>query len=108
MQSRTTIQLSTELRQELRTLAARRDVSYQELLSDMVSVFKELDREKTVISIPRGLARRIEDSIQDTDFTSVSEYVTFVLRTVLMESGGKASLDNEEVVREKLRALGYI
>ena len=46
MENRTTIQITEDLRKQLKVLAARRDISYQELLQDMISVFKELNQEK--------------------------------------------------------------
>ena len=107
MENRTTIQLSESLRQELRVLAAKRDISYQELLSDMVSVFKELDREKTIISIPKKLASKIEENIKDTDMRSDSEYVTFILRMILSEKGTVDELDAEKI-KDKLKNLGYL
>ena len=107
MENRTTIQLSESLRQELRVLAAKRDISYQELLSDMVSVFKELDREKTIISIPKKLANKIEENIKDTDMRSDSEYVTFILRMILSEEG-KVDESDAEKIKDKLKNLGYL
>ena len=77
MEDRTTIQVSEKLRKELRMLAAKRDLSYQELLSDMISVFKELDKEKTIVSIPGGLAEKIKTQVKETDISSISEYIAF-------------------------------
>jgi len=107
MKDRTTIQLSESLRKELRVLASKRDVSYQDLLSDMISVFRELDREKTIVSIPTRLADRINDNIKDTDMSSLSEYITFVLRMILAEKPEKMDID-EKRIKEKLQRLGYI
>ena len=42
MDNRTTIQVTEDLRKELKVLAAARDESYQKVLKDMVEVFKEL------------------------------------------------------------------
>jgi len=110
MKNRTTIQISENLRKELRILAAKRDLSYQELLKDMISVFKELDKEKTIISIPKMLAEKVNDQIKKTDFTTISEYTTHVLREVLSESieKEKISKDDEEKVKKRLKKLGYI
>ena len=107
MENRTTIQLSESLRKELRILAAKRDVSYQELLKDMISVFQELDKEKTIVSIPKRLADRIRENIKETDISSVSEYTTFVLRTVLSENVD-IKQSNEEKIKQKLKNLGYL
>ena len=110
MENRTTIQVSEDLRKQLKVLAARRDISYQELLKDMISVFKELDREKTIISIPALLAGKINEKIQKTDFSSVSDYTSFVLRQMLIETVDKRriSSSDEEKIKDKLKKLGYL
>ncbi len=107
MQNRTTIQLSTDLRKQLRELAAKRDENYQELLQDMISVFKELDKDKTIISLPKQLADKVKEKIKDTDFSSVSGYTTFLLRLMLYEEAKKEKVD-EKKIKERLNALGYI
>lgn len=108
MENRTTIQLSEDLRKELRILASKRDISYQELLNDMISVFKELDKEKTIISIPTQLSGKIKQKIRNTDIKSVSEYVVFILRLILSEESIKMSKGDEEKVKQRLRNLGYL
>ncbi|MFH1505711.1 MAG: hypothetical protein ABIE94_01845 [archaeon] len=108
MKDRTTIQISEELRKELRVLASRRDLSYQELLKDIISVFKELDKEKTIVSIPSKLAERLHNQIKDTDFRSISEYITFVLRLILSERQEAFTEKDEEKIKKRLRALGYL
>jgi Arc/MetJ-type ribon-helix-helix transcriptional regulator len=107
LENRTTIQISEELRKELRILASKRDVSYQEILHDMVSVFKELDKERSIVSVPKSLKEKVEKKIQDTDMKSVSEYVTFLLRMILAEDSVKKETD-ESRIKEKLRKLGYL
>lgn len=110
MDERTTIQVPAKLRKELRILASKRDISYQELLKDMISIFKELDREKTIISIPKGLSKRIENQIENTDIKSVSEYVTFVLRLILSENADKINISKKEaeLIKNRLKSLGYL
>ncbi len=107
MDNRTTIQVSEKLRKELRELASKRDISYQELLDDMISVFKELDRERTVVSIPKNISERIRVNIKGTDIKSVSEYTTFILRMILAEKADMNSNDAEEI-KKKLKSLGYL
>ncbi len=107
MEDRTTIQISENLRKELRILASQRDKNYQELLKDMISVFRELDKEKTIISIPSKLSSKIEEKIKNTDIKTVSEYITFLLRMVLSEEG-KVKDINEKKIKERLKKLGYI
>ncbi len=107
MENRTTIQVSEDLRKQLRVLASERDMSYQELLEDMVSVFKEMDNDMTVISIPKKLADRLEEKIERTDFKNVSEYVAFILRLMLYEEALKTDVD-EQRIKQRLKELGYI
>ena len=108
MDNRTTIQISENLRKELRILASMRDVSYQELLEEMVSVFKELDSSKTIISIPTKLGEVIQKNIKGSDFKSLSEYVTFLLRLMLIEEGVSHDDKNLKKIRKRLRGLGYL
>lgn len=107
MQNRTTIQISEKIRKELRTLAAERDENYQELLGDMISVFRELDKDKTIISIPKGLAEKIKQTTKGSDFSSISEYATFILRLMIYEEAKKEKID-EKAIKQKLKSLGYI
>ena len=74
---------------------------------------EKIDEKKyTTISIPTPLAEKIKKRIQGTGFTSLSSYVTYVLREVI--SGVKEkneevfSKEDEERVKERLRALGYL
>lgn len=62
----------------------------------------------TSTSIPASLFKRVKKHIKGTGFTSVSGYVTYILREIV--SGGRTkSVDkDQERVKERLRALGYI
>ena len=68
----------------------------------------------TTVSIPITLYNRIRDLIKDTGFTSVSQFVTYVLREVVasMEREKIESMEVSEEERkrivEKLKKLGYI
>jgi len=66
----------------------------------------------TTISIPTPLAEKIKKQIKGTGFTSLSSYVTYVLREVISgiekESDHTFSKEDEERVKERLRALGYL
>ena len=71
------------------------------------------DSKYTTVSIPTALAAKIKGRIEGTGFTSVSDYVTYVLREVLasLEEEDKEkpfSKEEEEKVKERLRALGYL
>ena len=68
----------------------------------------------TTVSIPITLYRRIKELIKDTGFTSVSQFVIYVLREVISsmeEEKIKGEAVNEEEKKriiERWRKLGYI
>ena len=70
------------------------------------------DKKFTTVSIPTPLADKIKKRIEGTGFTSLSSYVTYVLREVISnmeeETEEAFSKEDEEKVKERLRALGYL
>ena len=65
----------------------------------------------TTISIPMPLADKIKKQIKDTGFTSLSSYVTYILREVLSTGEEKdevLSKEDKERIKNKLRSLGYL
>ncbi|RLF14725.1 MAG: hypothetical protein DRJ97_05735 [Thermoprotei archaeon] len=67
----------------------------------------------TTVSIPIVLYNRIKELIKDTGFTSVSQYVTYVLREVIAaheEAKATEPFTEEDRQRiiDKLRKLGYL
>jgi len=71
------------------------------------------ERKYTTVSIPKPLYDKIKKRIEGTGFTSVSDYVVYVLRELLasLEEGENEEPFTEkegEKIKEKLRALGYI
>ena len=63
------------------------------------------------VFISRELYSRIEQRIRETGFGSVDEYVIFVLEEVIKEEGeGETAFnkEEEEEVKKRLRALGYL
>lgn len=68
----------------------------------------------TTVSIPKPLAEKIKERMKGTGFSSVSSYVTYVLRQVLSsieeEQRSKQAFtkEEEEKVKQRLRDLGYI
>lgn len=70
------------------------------------------DKKFTTVSIPTPLADKIKKRIEGTGFTSLSSYVTYVLREVISnmeeEKEEAFSKEDEEKVKERLRALGYL
>ncbi len=68
-----------------------------------------VEQKYTTVSIPKPLYDKIKKAIEGTGFTSVSDYVVFVLREVLSAEsmGNSIGKNEEEIVKEKLRSLGY-
>ena len=70
-----------------------------------------MDKEFTSVSIPTSLHKQIEKAIQGTEFRSVASYVVKVLRESLSKEKPASEVfdkDEEEKVKERLKALGYI
>ena len=70
------------------------------------------EKDKVTLKIPRELYEKLKEMIEDTGFSSVTEFIVFVMRT--LASGGKLKEDDklteEEIkaVRDRLRRLGYL
>ena len=74
---------------------------------------KERQKKFTTVSIPTHLFKKVEERIKGTGFTSVSSYVTYVLREIVAEEEEEEAeepftKEDEERVKARLRALGYI
>jgi len=67
---------------------------------------------RRTIEIPESLFERVEAKIKGTGFQSVSDYVIQVLREKLGNDGSEQppgyTKEEEEKVKERLRALGYL
>lgn len=77
---------------------------------------REPDRTDS-IDLPERLVARLEDRVRRTEFDSSAEYATYVLGTVLyhVENGSVDDVDgepvddpDEDVLRDRLEALGYL
>ena len=70
------------------------------------------EKEGKAVLLSAELYGRIEERVKATGFGSVDEYVTFVLEEVLKEEGEEGerafSKEEEEEVKKRLRALGYL
>ena len=65
----------------------------------------------TEVLIPTSLFEKIRERIKGTGFSSVSGYVTYVLKEVLSEEEEEKevfSKEDEEKIKARLKALGYI
>lgn len=63
--------------------------------------------DRVTIGIPRSLYRKIEEKIAGTSFSSVEEYIIKKLENEFPEEP-VYSKEEEELIRERLRRLGYI
>ena len=69
---------------------------------------KEKEQKKAVF-LPDGLYEKIEERVNNTEFNSVDEYVIFVMEEVLKDEDEPAlSEEDEEEVKKRLKALGYL
>jgi len=67
--------------------------------------------EKKNVPIPARIYDAIDQRVRETEFNSVEEYVTFVLEEVLKDEDEEEpvfSAEDEEEVKKRLRALGYL
>lgn len=67
----------------------------------------EENSERASIRIPRSLYRKIEEKIAGTSFSSVEEYIVSKLENEF-PAEPVYSKEEEEMIRERLRRLGYI
>jgi len=70
-----------------------------------------MDKEFTTISIPTSLYKKIEEAVKGSEIGSVANYVSKVLRESLSKDEAAPevfSKEDEEKVKERLKALGYI
>ncbi len=70
-----------------------------------------MEKEFTSVSVPTALVKEIEAAIKGTEIGSVSSYLVKVAHEALAKGEAKAevfSQEDEEKVKERLKALGYI
>jgi len=69
------------------------------------------EKKFTSVSIPMPLFEKINERIKDAGFVSVSAYVTYVLREVVLEEEKEEqalSQEDEQRIKKRLRNLGYL
>ena len=69
-----------------------------------------MKEEKKVVAMPIELYGKIQQRIAGTDFSSVDDYVIFVLEEIVREEEPERALSekDEKEVKKRLRSLGYI
>ncbi len=66
--------------------------------------------EYTTVSIPKELADRVDETIEGTSFTSTSDLVRFLLRSIVVQHQAEGQLTESEFaeITDQLRDLGYL
>jgi len=70
-----------------------------------------MDKDYTPVEIPTDLYKQIEEKISHSDVSSVADFITTLLKEKLSDDqseGGSLSSNDEEKVKERLKALGYM
>lgn len=64
----------------------------------------------TTVSIPKDLAERVEESLEGTSFTGVSDLVKFLLRSLAARYEENGRLTEAEMleIADRLKDLGYL
>ncbi|MFC7080449.1 MULTISPECIES: ribbon-helix-helix domain-containing protein [Halorussus] len=66
--------------------------------------------EYTTVSIPKDLADRVDETIEGTSFSSTSDLVRFLLRSIVIQHQKEGQLTESEFeeITGQLRELGYL
>lgn len=66
--------------------------------------------EYTTVSIPKELAERVDETIEGTSFTSTSDLVRFLLRSIVVQHQAEGKLTEAQFteITDQLRDLGYL
>ncbi len=66
--------------------------------------------EYTTVSIPKELAKRVDETIEGTSFTSTSDLVRFLLRSIVVQHQAEGKLTEAQFaeIADQLRDLGYL
>ena len=70
-----------------------------------------MEKDKVTLKIPRPLYERLKDIIQESGFSSVNEFVVYVLRDLIsIWKNDKNELTKEEIesIKKRLKNLGYL
>jgi len=79
-------------------------------LENIIFRIKQMGRDKVSLKIPRPLYDKLKIVIEGSGFSSVNEFVVYVLRDLLSAKAlDKKELSAEEIeaIRQRLKSLGY-
>ena len=69
-------------------------------------------KEKVTIKIPRELYETLQQMVEGTGFSSVTEFIVFVMRTLAstgkMDEDDKLTEDEVKIIKDRLKRLGYL
>ncbi|MDO8724572.1 MAG: ribbon-helix-helix protein, CopG family [Candidatus Methanoperedens sp.] len=69
-------------------------------------------KDKVTIKIPRELYETLQNMIEGTGFSSTTEFIVFVMRTLVSTgtiTGEDRLTENEvQIIKERLKRLGYL
>ena len=69
-------------------------------------------QERVTIKIPKLLYNRISEIIEETGFSSVTDFIVYVLRDVIAMRSDESTknLNQKEIasIRQRLKSLGYL
>lgn len=70
---------------------------------------RQMGKDRVTLKIPRPLYEKIKVVIEGSGFSSVNEFVVYVLRDLISQTKDKKELSAEEVeaIRKRLKNLGY-
>ena len=67
---------------------------------------------RVTIKIPKELYKRLKTMTEGTGFSSVTEFIVFVMRSVAstgdLKQNDQLTADEVKAIRDRLRRLGYL
>lgn len=70
-----------------------------------------MSSDRVTIKIPRPLYNKLRDIIEDSGFSSVNEFIVYVLRDLVAlhkEDEDKLTPEEIKLLKERLKKLGYL
>jgi len=69
-------------------------------------------KDKVTIKIPRELYGKLQEMIDGTGFSSVTEFIVFAMRTLAstgkINEEDRLTEDEVKIIKERLKRLGYL
>ena len=69
-------------------------------------------KDRVTIKIPRELYETLQQMVEGTGFSSVTEFIVFVMRTLAstgkIDEEDKLTEDEVKIIKDRLKRLGYL